>query len=463
MKTEGVDQKRAAEQTEASETMAKRQRLWLGRGTKGSTRGAWRPVKIHRVAAKKWFAALDCQFKVAVGLVGLAAFRAPSKNTHWKRWPHLGVAMDLGSDGRTGVHSLIYYFKLNVSVWNDASHGCNRDWQLALKAAGLWGFGLSLLVSFNLPHGPHKSDARRSEIRDLMVKFYNSGLKPQEVLLFMAMVGDIAAELKSEGVTFDSTKPLEEQVWEHLRMTRGHGLGVHRRTNLCRFMGFPTMLELGLQTWHRDKFERTFVALELDFLGNKKLSDKLIVQKQGDTEDIGDNNGSTTAAWHSIDEKVLRSCAQNAVAISVMVLSDLLNFRLAQIMNMVGKLMKPWHGHQNKVLRDAKGSVEFWSEQSRSGYLRHVNSFIAGLGDMYGLQMCQFQVTMSECKDKSVDNVLEDECAVLLGGLMLSESGLRVKRHLRIVKGYPHCFIANTGMDLPAAQVRVDQFHEDLS
>ena len=92
-----------------------------------------------------------------------------------------------------------------------------------------------------------------------------------------------------------------------------------------------------------------------------------------------------------------------------------------------------------------------------------MNSFIAGLGDMYGLQMCQFPVTMSECKDKSVDHVLENECAVLLGGLMLSESGLRVKRHLRIVKGYPHCFIANTGMDLPAAQVRVDKFHEDLS
>ena len=245
-------------------------------------------------------------------------------------------------------------------------------------------------------------------------------------------------------------------------MTRGHGLGVHRRTNLCKFMGFPTMLELGLQTWHRDKFERTFVALELDCLGNKKLSDTLIVKKLGNTEDVGENSGSTTAARHSIDEKVLRSCAQNAVAISVMVLSESLNLRLAQIMNMVGKLLKPWHGHQNKVLRDAKGSVAFWCEQSRSGYLGHVNGFIDGLGDMYGLQLCQFPVTMSDCKDKLVDHVLEDECAALLGGLMLGTSGFRVKRHLRIMKGYPHCFIANTGMELPKAQARVDQFHEDF-
>ena len=95
MKTEGVGQKRTAEQIEASTSMAKRQRLWLGRGTKGVTRGAWRPEKIHRLAAKKLCAALDCQFKVAVGLVGLAACRAPSKNTHWKRVPQRGVAMDL--------------------------------------------------------------------------------------------------------------------------------------------------------------------------------------------------------------------------------------------------------------------------------------------------------------------------------------------------------------------------------
>ena len=81
-------------------------------------------------------------------------------------------------------------------------------------------------------------------------------------------------------------------------------------------MGFTTALEQGIGSWHRDAFERTCISLELDFLGNRKLGDRLhcsALESQG--ENVGENSVPTMAARHSIDDKVFRKFAQLALAI----------------------------------------------------------------------------------------------------------------------------------------------------
>ena len=49
-----------------------------------------------------------------------------------------------------------------------------------------------------------------------------------------------------------------------------------------------------------------------------------------------------------MDEKLVRSCAQNAVELSVLALQDLSNRRMAEIILAGGRWVKQWHAQTNK-------------------------------------------------------------------------------------------------------------------
>ena len=66
----------------------------------------------------------------------------------------------------------------------------------------------------------------------------------------------------------------------------------------------------------------------MDMLGNRTLLDHIkLTEKQQQSENVGENSGTTSTKSVGVDEKVLRDCCQNAMAISVMVLQDLNNER----------------------------------------------------------------------------------------------------------------------------------------
>eukprot|EP00974_Lingulodinium_polyedra_P054972 5287603-Lingulodinium_polyedra.AAC.1 len=82
---------------------------------------------------------IDNQIRASTGHLGLILFQKPedivtgSPWADWRSWPYAAFAMDLGSDGNSGYHSLERHFGLNIDQWNDWSHGANRDYDLATK------------------------------------------------------------------------------------------------------------------------------------------------------------------------------------------------------------------------------------------------------------------------------------------------------------------------------------------
>ena len=282
---EDAEHTRAADTREHKETQA-RQIAWLKRGTmqKVTTQAPWRPKKIYRLATKKWLLALDNAFKQPSGKIGLAYFWEPP-NQNWRLWPHATIGMDLGSDGNCGFFAAERKYKLNVDQFNDPSHGLNRDWALACKGAGLWNFALCWLISLNLPYGPHKNDERRFQIRSAMTKLYTSGIKGMDLPLYAAFASEIIDELEDLGVVFDGPEPKEEQAFEWMCSNRGVALGEGRRINTCRFLGLPHGITTHISSWHIDLSDRLYVSLELDFLGNRALQEKLVLEhKVGDGE-----------------------------------------------------------------------------------------------------------------------------------------------------------------------------------
>ena len=190
----------------------RRHQAWLRRGKDAKSKTCWRPKKLNRVAARKWVQVLDNQLRWTTGR-GLEQFLCVPA-LEWDRWPHLSVGIDLGSDGNTGFHGLERWLLLNIDLWNDGSHGCNRDFSNIVNALGLWGFALCLMLSMNLPHGPRDTGERRWELRSSLAGLYESGVALEEVVLFMASSARIVQNLKAMGVEFNDDEPEYSQAWK---------------------------------------------------------------------------------------------------------------------------------------------------------------------------------------------------------------------------------------------------------
>ena len=110
---------------------------------------SWRPKPVYRCQAKRWLSNVDNQVRVSLSAAGLSVLvpdRTQQAWRSWRDWPYAAFAQDLGADGVCGYHALERHWAANVDLWGDAGHGCNRDFDMALKAASLGPFWLCLLI-----------------------------------------------------------------------------------------------------------------------------------------------------------------------------------------------------------------------------------------------------------------------------------------------------------------------------
>ena len=100
---------------------------------------------MHRVATKWWLIAADNQLENSSHLNGLVDFMLTPEwlMAEWRLWEHLGLSIDLGSDGVAAVSAMIYKWAMNVLLFPDESHSCKNS---------LIGIGLVGLVA------PHVGD-----------------------------------------------------------------------------------------------------------------------------------------------------------------------------------------------------------------------------------------------------------------------------------------------------------------
>ena len=313
----------------------------------------------------------------------------------------------------------------------------------------------------NLPHGPNRDDQRRYETRELMSSVYRSDVLPEDVPLFVAHSERIIENLRTTGVVFDNNKCLLRQAWDWFRVNRCESLASGRRTSTCRFMGLPCAIIDHVNHWGLDLFERTYVALELDKLGNRALVEKLKLDPTVAAVEEPSGERASTSKTTTIDEKAVRKCCENALVISVLVLQDDHHYRVAQIMACAAAVLKRWHTDQNKILRCSGGSLKFWTDQVEGGYLTHVNDCLDVLFNMQALHDCGFATDAKEASVVKNDMTAEDEYAALLCDQQRILAGLRMKRHLNTIVGHPRSFLACRKGGRRAQEV-CDEFLKDL-
>ena len=177
------------------------------------------------------------------------------------------------------------------------------------------------MITFNLELGPWNQATRKGELDACMEHIYST-TRPEQNPVFMTLLGDIVADLESSRVAlFPREQPLDHEVWEYLQhRTRNPVTG--RRIAMNRF-GAPYHAAMKCRPWWTTMlWERTALALNQDMLRGKLLVEKLAAD-MGKQDIVAAPHMVTTPARPQLQDKSLRACCANAVAVSVLTLQQL--------------------------------------------------------------------------------------------------------------------------------------------
>lgn len=374
---------------------------------------------------------------------GLASFfyepdEAIWADENWASWPHANISMDLGPDGVCAVNALQRRpeWRANVCCIPDAAHGVHKDFDGALRAINKNQFWLLYVISLNLPHGPDKEESRHLQLQETVDSLLEQHC-PQSCALFGEFCGRIHRELKDAGIEFAGERSIEEEVWQYMK-DRQRCRRKGRRIQLSRFLGSLQSASDNLKHWSVDAFERTFCALELDFLRGKKF-ERLVLRG---AEPAAEGGRTTSISKVGFEEKTLRSCAANSVAISVMVLSDYENKRTVDILVGSSRHLLQWQARQSHVLRSAPECADWMASQADGGAIAHVWEGLSYMMSAKALSECDFiEPDLKSGADKppryAEDQIMEDDFATLLVEYCLALAFARLRRLCWLTSGWP--------------------------
>ena len=169
-------------------------------------------------------------------------------------------------------------------------------------------------------------------------------------------------------------------LWTERRLGRNKG----SRVMMCRFQESVHVAEQRIKWWTMDLMERSYVAIELDMVKTKSFRDKLVAKMKD--KDAGEGEGTTSKYVLHLEDKALKTCADNAVGISVMLLEDYDNKRVIETALGVFNDMKAWRTHMVKCTRSCDQSRQFLVQQTCGGAIRHVNRILNCFTDAVRLE-----------------------------------------------------------------------------
>ena len=139
-------------------------------------------------------------------------------DANWRRWPHLSLSQDMGSDGCTAIHAAKFYCSLNVTEYWDESHGICNDINNEFKHRGLMPFVLLTMCAMNLAHVPEKEKDRRfAQMQETLELMFKVNSDHTTCAGFMAHSDRILEEFRSDIEVDETSEPLAA-LWSSLRV-----------------------------------------------------------------------------------------------------------------------------------------------------------------------------------------------------------------------------------------------------
>ncbi|CAK0849458.1 unnamed protein product, partial [Prorocentrum cordatum] len=225
-------------------------------------------------------------------------------------------------------------------------------------------------------------------------------------------------------------------VWDYLKAQ----LPFKPKDFKCSFGRFLSVVKkpMGrLPEWKQDAFCRTYIAIECDFLGGEKFGVEIRVAgaPAGSAGDLAHTHRSVIG---TIDRSVRDSCA-NAVSLSALMLSNESNRRLRSCVLAACQPLKLREGRADKVYRPAAECRDWAIDQATVGFMGHLNAMFTALRPPGFVADAGFvtDAVQSLAGELEVVLAVEAEFADIVGKAVSSLAGLRVRRGLWYLHGWP--------------------------
>lgn len=207
------------------------------------------------------------------------------------------------------------------------------------------------------------------------------------------------------------------------------------RVNLNRFRSFVTECSSMVTLWHLRLFQCSYAALELDMISGRAVRERILTKAAAQAE-VRASTGTTTVA---IDDRTLGSCAQNALAIAMLYLSDPFNKELIVIVMRITKPVTDQHTASERVTRDVYGASDWLRKHVEGEHHKHLFEVWKSISDPdfrdgVGLLECQQGAQL----DLSPERICEDdEKCGLAGEFVLTLLSLRLGRSMWVLGNCP--------------------------
>lgn len=420
-----------------------RHRFWLKRKA-GDQAAGWRPAKRHRVSAKHFLLNIDNGIRLSLGLRGLVDFQVPEKVENspwadWRNWRHLCLAIDQGSDGLAACNWL-RTSKVNFSVLCDWSHGAQNDLKEALRGCNLFQFILLMMIAMNVEHGPYDEDLRFAQVKESWEDVQKHHTH-QSCVIFQELAPKMLRGLRRAGCPNQpSGDDVAEELWqamidEPILARKGY------KTNLNRYWAVIQKGREMLLVWHKKRCQYEICCIETDMVKGSKL-EKLLFKDPELLPNGSAASSSTSSAHVCVSEKALRSCCQNALVISTLMLGEDWHETLLQIICSSVQPIEAWHRSQSCANRSAEQSRVWMIEQLDGGFMHSVASVFKVLSSQKELDRIGYtshDTTLAHYVTHFSNDLgmVEDDMADVQGSLSLHLTTARVRRKLWFVRGWP--------------------------
>ena len=442
-----------------------RQLAWVRRGRSEPTgKVPWKNSKeVYRVAAKNTLVDMDNQIRQTTPLPGLQAFQrnlalAMWQDSQWRLWRHANSGHDLGSECVCASFVAEFLLELNYTKWPDIDHGCQRSFFEMLKSAGLYCLFLLLAVSWSFPCGPSNNDYRHHQLSS-MAACARKKFTARTCALFQERCPDMRRELQEMGIDLPGLKDADLEVWD-LWCDRRLGRLKGERLFNNRFMQCVDKPAKEVKYWTWDLFEREMLGLELGLLSSKKYSQKMIMRAK-DAEIPCEGGGSTDSKRIHIDDKVLRSFAEEAISLSVAVLAEPMNKRIVEMMVAVGGHLKDDRTEGARNTRSVSSTRDYLVQQASGGFMERIFRSLMCLleyGYLVGLRFAMPRFG-DHAKIDEVDVEVDEDFAKMLFTMHISMAKARLVRALYYFAP-PWCMVAC--LHSPATAKMVLLFFKDV-
>lgn len=155
--------------------------------------------------------------------------------------------------------------------------------------------------------------------------------------------------------------------------------------------------------WTMDLFERELVGLELDMFKSKKFKTKLMANGE-DLLPAGEGGGPTSVKVLHVEDRALKSCADNAVGVLYLMLSEYNNKRICETILGDGSHVKDWRSKMARDTRSAEDTRTFLREQCRGGFWEHLEDGIRRMFSAAHLESLRFAVPGPLDKPSVIDD-----------------------------------------------------------